>query len=85
LQSSTPRLQAIRWSTEPRFLRYSLTTAYAFTANGVLTGGLTRQRRSHSPMLPLSAPPQLRALFLWPEVRVDLHPDEKRSWILQID
>lgn len=62
-----------------------LTTAYAFTANGVLTGGLTRQRRSHSPMLPLSAPPQLRALFLWPEVRIDLHPDEKRSWILQID
>jgi hypothetical protein len=50
-----------------------------------LTDGLTRQRRSHSPMLPLSAPPQLRALFLWPEVRVDLHPDEKRSWILQID
>ena len=27
----------------------------------------------------------LRALFLWPEVRIDLHPDEKRSWILQID
>jgi hypothetical protein len=50
-----------------------------------LTDGLTRQRRSHSPMQPLSAPPRLRALFLWPEVRIDLHPDEKRPWILQID
>jgi hypothetical protein len=47
-----------------------------------LTDGLTRQRRSHSPMQPLSAPPRLRALFLWPEVRIDLHPDEKRPWIL---
>mgnify|MGYP001400440356 CR=1 FL=1 len=56
-----------------------------FIANGVLTDGLTRQRRSHSPMPPLSATPRLRALFLWPEVRIDLHPDEKRSWILQID
>jgi hypothetical protein len=36
-------------------------------------------------MEPLSAPPRPFALFLWPEVRIDLHPDEKRAWILQID
>ena len=60
-------------------------TAYAFTANGVLT-----KRRDAPAAVALFDGALVRAaapstLFLWPEVRIDLHPDEKRAWILQID
>jgi hypothetical protein len=66
-------------------LRYSLTTAYAFTANGVLT-----KRRDAPAAVALFDGALVRAaapfaLFLWPEVRIDLHPDEKLARILQID
>jgi hypothetical protein len=60
-------------------------TAYAFTANGVLT----KRRDAPAAVAPVDGALCPRccpfALFLWPEVRIDLHPDEKRAWILQID
>jgi len=47
----------------------------------------TARRASGGRTLRWSPCPRRRpfALFLWPEVRIDLHPDEKRAWILQID